>query len=95
MLVTAIAVLAAPPVDPVTHPGGPPHSLASTPDLPSPDAQPGTIPGAAEPEEDQEPPADAGVPTRRLDAPTRRPAGLARHLVHAPFAAPRAVPLRV
>jgi len=93
MVVTVIAALTDSSAEPVTNRSGPLHSLVSTPDLPSPDAQPGTIPGAAEPEDDQALPADVGVPARRPYAPAAEPARLAR-LIHALFAAPRSVPLR-
>jgi len=94
MAVTAWVAFTASPLEPDTRPGGPRLTLVATDRLPSPDAQPGAIPGAAEPEDDQEPLAGIGIPTGRVGAPATRPARLARHLAHAPFAAPRSVPLR-
>jgi len=94
MAVTAWVAFTAAPLEPDTRPGEPRMILVATDGLPLHDAQPGTIPGAAEPEDDQEPLAGIGFPTGRLGAPVTRAARLGRHPAHAPFVAPRSVPLR-
>jgi hypothetical protein len=94
LVVTAIAVLTAFPADSITQSCDRSDCLVSSPDLPLPDTQPGTIPGAAELEDDPEPLGGVGMAAGRLCAHAPQPVHLARHLIHIPFAAPRSVPLR-
>src|SRR5262245_66073841 len=88
-----VAAMTTLPAARVAHGGSQPLALASAGGLPSHDAPPATTPGLGESEDDPEPLACGWHFAGRSGAPASTTAGPVR-LPHAPFAAPRSLPLR-